>query len=486
MQVRQILTSARAAMESGDAGRAESLCAQVLARDHRNPEALFMMGCALYALHRRDEAISHLERCAKLDPRSSTVQLKLGEVQSANGNHNAALSRFDKALRLERGLPEAICGKARVFERKGQRDRVASLLGPIVEAGSETASMAVHYARWLEEEGKAADGLALIERHLQVADIAPNVRRELLFLQGKIHERAGDFDAAFAAYEHANAEITVEYDHETFCRRVDELIGMFTSGKLALYSRAKHGLEEPVLVVGMPRTGSTLVERIIDAHPAACGLGEIPVMVELIRGLSLKINSPLPYPQCIRQMDPATADEVGRAYVKSVTDMATRGAARIVDKYLGNYACLGLIALIVPNARIIDCRRDPVNTCLSCFGESLDPYGHPYASDLVNLGRRYGQYRRLMDHWREVLDIAILELQYEELIAHQEGVTRRLIDFLGLPWHEDCLHYYQKKRAILTLSREQVDKPIYAGSVDRADRFGPHLEPLRTALSAEA
>ena len=213
------------------------------------------------------------------------MHLKLGEVQMADGNHQAALARFDKALRLDPKSSPALCGKAQVFDRKGRPDKVASLLKPLVESGRETAAMARLYARALEKDGKQHDAIALIRRHL-AADATPTIsRRELNFLLAKIHERSGEFDHAFAAYENANAQTSVRYDPDAYRRRVDELIELFSPANLASFPRAEHGLDLPVFVIGMPRTGSTLVERIIDAHPQACGVGEIPLMSELVRTL---------------------------------------------------------------------------------------------------------------------------------------------------------------------------------------------------------
>ncbi|MDY7108783.1 MAG: sulfotransferase, partial [Planctomycetota bacterium] len=333
--------------------------------------------------------------------------------------------------------------------------------------------------------GRDDEAIAFLDKHLADKTLPAPGRRELFFLRGKIHEKRGEYDEAFAAYRSANETAGGTCDADAYRRRIDELLEVYRRENLPRYARATLSLEDPVFIVGMPRTGSTLVERIIDAHPAARGLGELAEMNRITRGLPLSIGSPLPYPQCVRDLTPPVADRIGTEYVESVRKTARR-ARRVVDKYLPNFENLGLLSLILPQARVIECRRNPMDACLSCFAEPLHPSGHPWASRLEDLGAHHRQYERIMDHWKNVLDMPILEVSYEELTADQEAVSRRIIEFLGLPWDEQCLRYYELKRPIMTLSREQVDKPVYRSSVNRADRFGDHLEPLRRALAIES
>jgi hypothetical protein len=184
-------------------------------------------------------------------------------------------------------------------------------------------------------------------------------------------------------------------------------------------------------------------------------------------------------------MTPATADRAAGDYLRAARKHSG-GAARFVDKYLSNFENLGVLSLLLPRARFIECRRNPMDACFSCFGEALHPAGHRYASNLAHLGMHYRQYERLMAHWKSVLDVPILAVQYEELIGDQETVSRQIIDFIGLPWDEQCLRYYELKREILTLSREQVDQPVYRHAVNRAERFARHLGPLKQALAGGA
>ena len=152
---------------------------------------------------------------------------------------------------------------------------------------------------------------------------------------------------------------------------------------------------------------------------------------------------------------------------------------------MDNYLNVGLIAILFPGVRVIHCRRNPVDTCLSAFTQKFPPGIYGFTSDLKSLGQAYREYERLMDYWRELAPVPMLDVQYEELVADQEGVSRRIIEFCGLPWDEKCLRYYETGRPVLTLSMNQVSQPIYRSSVGRADRFGQYLDPLRVALTGE-
>ena len=480
----QLAIAAARALELGNLEQAEAVCEQMLSRSKKNPAALYLMGCTLYAQHRRDEAVAYLERCVRLDPKNPIAHFRLGEVHTANGNYTAALSRFDKAQKLEPQSTNPVCGKAEVFDRRREHKRVQALLEPYVASGREDATMARLYARALQQAGRTEEAISLLRRHIENPSDPPRRRRELAFLLGKMHEGRGEYDLAFAAYQSAHAAFGDPYDPEAYRRRIDELIEVFSGENLAQFAQATVELDLPVFIVGMPRCGSTLVERIIDAHPLAYGAGEIPEMSRLVRSLSLMIGSTLPYPQCVRDMKPPDADRAASSYVDRVKRIGGE-AERVADKFLSSFEHLGLISLILPRARVIHCRRNPLDTCLSCFGEALHPSGHRFTSNLEHLGLHFRQYERLMNHWKNVLNISMLEVRYEDLIADQEGVSRKMIAFVDLPWDERCLRYYESKREVMTLSREQVNKPIYKSSVNRAERFGHHLEPLKRALAGE-
>jgi hypothetical protein len=309
----------------------------------------------------------------------------------------------------------------------------------------------------------------------------------MLFAVARLRERAGDNAAAFEACRRANdlrREIDkragIVYEPAGFAHRIDTVIATFTPEYFERVRGFGIDSETPVFVLGMMRSGTTLVEQILARHPRVFGAGELPDLPRLIGSLSARLQTPIAFPDCLRLLDQATARAVAAEYLQRLREMGS-GADRVVDKLPANYLWLGLIATFFPNARAIVCRRDPADTCVSCyFQDFASP--HPYTSDLRHLGHFYRQYERLMAHWAKVLPIRVFEVRYEELTADPGPVSRTLVEYCGLPWDERCLRFDESKRVVRTASALQVRKPMYTSSVGRWKRYEAFLGPLLEEL----
>ncbi|MHC4414455.1 MAG: tetratricopeptide repeat-containing sulfotransferase family protein [Planctomycetota bacterium] len=475
------LRQAAAHLRSGDLGEAEAICQRVLRRRKKDVTALEMLARIANATRAFEKTASYLEKCVALRPRDPAMHFKLATVRVAQGRYDDAVAAFDKVLKLKPDYAYAVAWKADVLERRGDYEKARVLLEPFVTTGTLDAGMATVYATLHQRAGRHGEAIALAEEHVGRPDLEAAPRSRLWFLIGKCHEETGDLDRAFEAYGEANSAIFRRFDVESFAEYFDRLIETFSAPTLAALPRARNGSQRPIFVVGMPRTGSTLVEQIIDAHPQAHGAGEIAAMINVARSWRETPGS-LPYPEYVKELTQEAADRLGRRYLDDLARIR-RGGLRMVDKYLGNFQHLGLIEVLLPQARVIDCRRDPLDTCLSCYVSALDPDDHPYACDLGSLGLVYGHYERLMRHWQEVLKLRMMEVRYEDLVADQERVTRAIIDFCGLEWDDRCLRYYESKRTARTLSYEQVRRPIYRSSISRAAKFDEYLGPLKEALA---
>lgn len=472
------LQAARAAFRAHDLARAEAMCEAIIRADKRDANAIDLLGQIAFVQGDYERAETLFQRMAALCPREPRPQCVLGEIRTTQGRFAEAIGRFDKALRIRAGHEKAIAGKADALEKSGERDEARALLGPFVAKGRETPEMALIQARL---DLRAEDGEALERLVARHADGPAHVLAQLRFLRGAQLERGGRIDEAFEEYRAANAMVAMPFRVDAWRGETDDLIAAFGADRIGSMPRAAHGSQLPVFIVGMPRSGSTLIETIIDAHPMASGCGEFPGIELLVSTISLDIGSTLPYPACAEDLEQADVDMLAARYLERLA-AAHPDATRLVDKYLPNYRHLGLIAALVPEARVIHCRRDPLDTCFSCFATPLNPAAHPYTCNLEHLGAVYRDYERLMAHWRSVLDPAMLEVPYEDLVADQERVTRRIIDFCGLPWDDRCLRYYESGRRARTASHDQVDQPIYTSAVGRAQPFEKHFAPLRAML----
>lgn len=240
--------------------------------------------------------------------------------------------------------------------------------------------------------------------------------------------------------------------------------------------------DAPVFILGMPRSGTSLVEQILASHSHVHGAGEREEMLRLADRLPELLNDSRTYPGCIDGLSISSSAEIADAFLKALKRLNPH-AARITDKMPGNFHHVGLIATLFPNAKIIHCRRDPRDTCLSIFfGDFVG--SHAYSYDLTNLGRYYRQYERLMAHWHKVLPGRILDVSYEDLVEQQEDWSRRMVKFCDLDWERGCLEFHKTSRNVQTRSNAQVRQPIYRSSIARWRPFETHLEPLVAALSA--
>ena len=275
------------------------------------------------------------------------------------------------------------------------------------------------------------------------------------------------YDQAFAHARIANNLLKPKYSMAEHERTFDEFINYFTRDRLAKIPRASIADQTPVFIVGMPRSGTSLVEQIIASHPQAHGAGELDFMYQVWSGaISMTGARTQDYPQCLDRLTQDQIDGLAQIYLQPLRAMNPR-VARITDKLPLNFLHLGLISIVFPGARIIHCRRDAMDTCLSCYLTAFRE-GHEFKYDLTTMGHFYRQYARLMDHCKANLDLPMLNMQYEELVSNPEPQSRRIIDFLCLPWNNQCLHFERTARPVATASLHQVRQPIYRTAIQAA------------------
>jgi len=416
-------------------------------------EALGRLGTALLEQGKLDEAIARLERAAALQPDAAEVHNNLGTALLDQGRFDEAAARFERALRLRPDYAEAHFNRTEI---PGFR---------LDEAGLSAL------------EALAADGGRL------PADKAPLVH----FALARVLEEREEPARAFGHLLTGNAlrRRQISYEEAAFHDFFRRIAAVFDAGLFQRRQGTGEPSTVPIFVLGMPRSGSSLVEQILASHPEVHGGGELTTLVAVATGATGGRGPRLAYPEDVPALDEAALRRLGRAYLAGLPPLPA-GKTRITDKMPYNFLNIGLIRLILPGARIIHTRRNPADTCVSCFSK-LFPFSQAFSYDLGELGRYYRDYRALMAHWHSVLpEDALLDLSYEALVDDLEVQARRLLAWCGLPWDDRCLDFHETRRPVRTASAAQVRQPLFRSSLERWRRYQPWLQPLLRELDAPA
>jgi tetratricopeptide (TPR) repeat protein len=340
--------------------------------------------------------------------------------------------------------------------------------------------IAIVMGRICKQINKCEEAVDYIEACLEEPSTPRSTRMTLHFTAGKILDRLDRYDEAFAHYRAGNDLVTHLYDAVGNAQLIYNLIKTFTPAFFMGKCRASISDKQPIFIVGMPRSGTSLTEQILASHPQVYGAGELLTMTNIIQQFRHLLSCTKPFPACIDRLQQEHVDKMASQYIDHITQIS--GSAEFVtDKFPHNFYALGLIQLLCPNAKIIHCRRDPMDTGLSIYFQNFFDE-HDYAKDLFNIGIHYHQYKCLMEHWKQSLSIPILEIDYEELVTHQEAVTRRMLAFCGLEWDPACLDFHRSSRHVSTASYEQVRQPIYSKSIGRWKHYEKHLGQLLEGL----
>lgn len=462
-----------------------TVCQELLQLKKNDQQALLILAQLEANEGRRTEAIRQLQKFVQLYPKNIDARLMLGGWCIDEGRTREGLAQFDKVLKLAPGQPDAIRCSAVAHERAGDVDKALEILEPHIAARTANAAMAAVVAT---AEMNRKNFARAVEVGLPYA-LNPGgdarAAEALWYVLGQSFEKLGEIDKSFDAYSRANSVNPPPYDPDAHDREIDALIEVFSKENLAKMPRATHGDARPVFVACRPRSGSTLLDRILGSHPAVHATGENNTLARLITDMQLIVGSTRDYPQCALDMDVSDANDIAKRYIAYLDSVAPASAKRITNKRLGNWRYLGLISLLFPQTHIIDLRRDRVDNTLACWMIDLGAR-FPYSYSLEHLGRAQRTYERLMDHWHTVLDVPMLKVNYEDIVEDQEGWSRKILDFLGLDWNESVLRFHEvgekKGSDVPTLSYAQVRQPIYKTSVGRAKKFEQHIQPLLDAL----
>ncbi|HVE23022.1 MAG TPA: tetratricopeptide repeat protein [Acidocella sp.] len=437
-------------------------------------EAHANLGSALQALGRLDDAVTACCTAIRCNPDFATAHANLGNVLRELGRFDEALAAYERAASLPGPVAEqTLVNRAVLLMERGQADQAEALFEHAVKLFPRSASA---WFNRVDLVRSAADdpAIAAMQALLASGAVSPADQIMLHFALGKVFLDLGESDRAFVHFDRGNRmkRALIAYDADATGRWMAKIAEYFPAALLERLAGRGAASSRPIFVVGMPRSGTTLVEQILASHPDIHGAGELPHIQKLASQLG-------DFPGAIA---PAQLAPLGAAYLEAIAALGP-GKRHVVDKMPANFFYSGLIRLILPEARIIHCRRDPVDTCLSCYSK-LFSSGQLFSYDQAELGRYHRDYRALAAHWRTVLPATYFyEVDYEAVVADLESETRRLLDWLSLPWDPACLEFHRTERPVRTASVNQVRKPVYRSSAGRWRQHAQNLGPLLEALA---
>jgi len=476
------LDRARAAWSARDLPACRAACEAALALRPGDFTARMLLGDVRSARGDLPGAAREMELAVAAKPRDHRARMHAARTWLGAGEPKKALRHFERGLALapdDAARAAAAAGMAGVHEILGKPDRARRAIAEVPDGpgGVPRPAVAEIRVRDLLRQGRPEDVEPLVER-VRATGLPPDaVHRGLLHGLAKARERLGDVDAAFAAAAEANALDPPAHDPDALDAHVDGLVDWWTPERLAGLPSPATPSARPVFIVGMPRCGSTLLERILHAHPQAAGVGELGTIDVVPSPLAERIGRDEPLPQLLEHLEPVHAEGLAADLEKLLRRKAP-GARRVANKELFNLWHLGLIGEVLPRATVLHVTRDPADTGLSCFMERLPRGACSWACDREHIARYWRAQDRLVRHFRTIVPNPWLEVAYEDLVDDLEATTRRVLEVLELQWAPRCLEFHMVVRPESTASVDQVRRPLYATSVGRARRFTAHLGPL--------
>ena len=458
------LAEARRRLAAADFRGAAQTAMSALAKRRRDPDLLAILGVALTRAGRAREALPHLLDSLKLRPVHPATLLDLANAHRHLGDLDSAFEAIDKALMYRSDYAPALQGKSMLLMTLGRHDEAWELIRPHATKPSPEPALVIAYAALCRSQDKPEDAERAIAALLARADLKPTPRRQAMFELGHALDAMARYDEAFEAFTRGNELSPSRPETDP-----DSVRAAWTPEMIAQTPISPERTDLPVLVVGMPRSGTSLFEQVICCHPKAEGVGESPLLAQLMNQ----------YP--LRSLTGERARFAGRAYLMSLGLPMTPQTQRVLDKMPGNDIAIGFASRVIPGVRVVWRRRDPRDVCLSCyfqdFGANLT-----FSQDLGACARRLVASERIMRHWQDHLDTPILEDRYEDFVRDPGASIARALAFLGLEDDPACLRFHESTRRMDTASMSQVRRPVFDTSVARWRHYERHLEPALCVL----
>tara|TARA_B100000700_G_scaffold156840_1_gene174131 strand:+ start:47 stop:2050 length:2004 start_codon:yes stop_codon:yes gene_type:complete len=514
------LQKAMSQVQKGNLGEAERIYREILSDDPNNVDALRLLALLASRTGAVDQAINMLENCTKLAPDyalawenlakmyrqkddhdslqkaalcfGKATELRpdwaegwagLGTMQTRSSRHEEGIESYKKSIELKANQPRVHLSLGHVYKTTGNQEACINSYNDAISLDNNFGEAYWSLAN-LKTYKFSGEEISNMEKKLELAEVPEREKVHFLFSLGKAFEDIGNYDKSFEYYKRGNDlnRGRTTYDPKAIEALSERLKLFFTEDRFNKYKDFGNNSNSPIFIVGLPRSGSTLIEQILASHSKIEGTMELPNIMNIARKLGNSTKDKTAYPEVIDTLQGTDLTDLGKSFIDE-TLFLRKGKQHFIDKMPNNFSHIGLIKLILPNAKIIDARRNPMDTCFSCF-KQLFARGQAFTYDLSEIARYYVNYVNLMDHWDRVLPGYVFKVQHEDLLNDQERVTRDLINFCEVDFESSTLEFYKTKRAVKTASSEQVREPINKKGLNQWKNYEIYLKDLKFHLES--
>jgi tetratricopeptide (TPR) repeat protein len=454
---------------------------KALSLDPRLMDAHMGIGNLYAGLGGLPMAESHYEAAVNAEPMNIDARLGLGSIARFRGDFGKALTILGEAEKISPNTTSILAAKADLYERIADYEsanKIVQRLRKEVRMNALAMSVNSHICRRFDTCDEAIE---LLEEALDAPQYNVMEKQMMGYDLGNLFDKLKRYDEAFEWYKKANDTINIHSKMEADLVHEKKLVSFFSKEAMSSMPRANIGSKRPIFILGMPRSGTSLTEQILAGHPDIYGAGELGDIKLVVKTMEKSLKSQSgDYLNALSGFTQADMNQYTQQYLDCLTEINSE-TLHVTDKMPHNFLHIGVISLLFPEAKIIHCRRNPLDNALSIYFQNFT-WTHDYAVDLERIGKFYNLYDRLMKHWQNVVDIPIMTVKYEDMVEDKAAMSKKLIEFCGLDWDDSILDFHDSKRAIATASYDQVRQPIYKTSRERWKNYEKHLAPLMDAL----
>lgn len=462
--------------ETGKINEAEIYFRNALKIQPNNSETLSFLGNIYLEKCMYPEAISYYKKSVKKNPNYLDAHYNLGCAYQGLGEHDMALKHYRQAKKINPTATQPVTAIANSLEKQGKNEKALKQIDPLIKQNIITTDVVTTYARICINTRSYLEGIELSNKFLGTTKstlIPPISEQEIRFNLGDLYNKNKEYDKAFQQYKIANEIRPHKYNRTATEDYFKSITQIFSQNEITNLPISNNLSDTPIFIVGMPRSGTSLIEQILASHNKISGAGELPYIADIANKTNSSYDA---YPGSIKNVDTSFLNEQSKNYM-SLLRKHGLGEKYVTDKMPHNFIYIGLIKMLFPNCKVIHCLRDPVDVCLSIYFHNFNS-NHPYSDNLANLGHYYNQYKKLISHWSKIYDDSIHNVSYENIISEPKKHITELLNHLDLEWQDNCSKFYENKRTVNTPSYSQVRQPIYNTSIKRWKNYEQHIDDL--------